>query len=73
MMSKKHDVESLGSNPRDHAHPRRRYWKHAHKDWRIWVAATLMIALILVYVLTDNLSMIPGRPQTAPMPESNAP
>ncbi len=73
MSSNKHDVENMGAKPRDHAHPHRHYLKRAHRDWRLWVAAVLMIALILVYVMTDNLSMRPGGSVSQPMPAMDAP
>lgn len=72
MHQKKHDPESLGSKPRDHAHPRRHYWKRAHRDWRLWLAV-LMIAMILVYVMTDSLAFGPGNSGVEPMPAMNAP
>jgi hypothetical protein len=64
----KHDVESKGAKARDHAPPRRPFWKHAHKDWRVWMAVLLMLALMLVYVITDNLSHRPGQAPSQPMP-----
>ena len=73
MSTKKHDVESEGSKPRDHEHPRHHIWKHAHRDWRVWAAAILMLALILVYVFTDSLSLRPGNSARQPTPAANAP
>ena len=35
------------------------YWTRAHHDWRFWVAVTLMLVAISVYVLSDNLSLRP--------------
>jgi hypothetical protein len=70
---KKHDVESQGAKPRDHAHVRHHFLKHAHRDWRIWLVAALMIALIVVYVLTGDLSWRPGNTTSQPMPANNAP
>jgi hypothetical protein len=69
----KHDAESEGSKPRDHAHPRHHFWKHAHQDWRVWIAVILMLALIMVYVLTDSLSLRPGKNAGQPIPAANAP
>ena len=40
-MSEKKDVESEGSTPRDHVHPRHQFWTHALRDWRVWCAAVL--------------------------------
>ena len=73
MSSKKHDVESKGSKPRDHVHPRHHFWRHAHRDWRVWIAVVLMLALILTYVLTDSLSLRPSKPAIPQTPEANVP
>jgi hypothetical protein len=73
MSAKNHDVESEGSKPRDHAQPRRHFWKHAHKDWRVWIAVLLMLLAMLIYVTTDNLSLRPGKRAIQPTPEANAP
>ena len=70
MSSNKHSVESEGSKPRDHEHPRHHFWKHAHRDWRVWCAVVLMIALVLVYVMSDNLSLRPGKHASQPNPEA---
>jgi len=35
------------------------YWKRAHLDWRVWVAAFFIFAAIAVYVWTVDLSMVP--------------
>lgn len=72
MSENKHDVESEGSNPRDRDHPLKRVWR-AHQDWRVWLAVLLMIALIMVYVLTDNLSLRPGQRPSEPVPAINGP
>ena len=73
MVMGKHDVESIGSKARDHAHLHHQFWKHAHQDWRVWCAVVLMLALVLVYVMTDNLSLRPGKRPTEPVPAVNAP
>ncbi len=73
MSGNKHSVESEGAKPRDHAHPRHHFWKRAHRDWRVWCAVMLMIALILVYVMSDNLSLRPGRHPIQATPEANLP
>ena len=73
MSAQKHGAENEGSNPRDHAPPRRPFWKHAHRDWRVWFAVMLMLALMGVYVMTLDLSWRPGRHATPPMPANNAP
>ena len=65
-------VESEGAKSRDHAHTRHHFWKHAHRDWRVWIAVVLMLVAILVYVLTDNLSLRPGKRAVRSTPEANA-
>ena len=62
-----HDVESEGSKPRDHVHTVKHVWR-PHKDWRVWTAVVLMLVLILVYVVTNNLSLRPGQTPTQPTP-----
>jgi hypothetical protein len=73
MSSHKHDVESEGAKPRDHQHVRHHFLKHAHKDWRVLLAVGLMLALILVYEISDNLSLRPGKHAIQPTPEAIAP
>jgi uncharacterized integral membrane protein len=73
MSAHKHDVESEGANPRDHMHVRHHFLKHAHRDWRVWIAVGLMLALILVYVVSNSLSLRPGKRATQPTPEAIAP
>jgi hypothetical protein len=42
----------------------RPYWKHAHHDWRLWVAVCLMLIAMLTYVMSDDLAWWPrSRPQ----------
>jgi len=35
----------------------RPYWKHAHRDWRIWAAVVIMVGGMIIYVMTDDFSM----------------
>jgi hypothetical protein len=65
-----HDVESEGAKPRDHEHPRHHFWKRAHRDWRVQLVVALMLALMLVYVVSDNLSLRPGKRPIQPTPEA---
>ena len=67
MSSTKHDVESQGAKPRDHEHHRHHRWK-PHRDWRVWTVVLLMVACILVYVMSDSLSLTPGQPANEPTP-----
>jgi hypothetical protein len=68
MSAHKHDIESEGSKPRDHTHPRHHFWKHAHKDWRVQIVVVLMLALIIFYVVTNDLSLRPGKTAVQPTP-----
>ena len=45
----------------------RPYWKHAHYDWRLWVAVCLMLVAMLTYVMSDDLAWRPrSQPQQPP-------
>jgi hypothetical protein len=35
-------------------------WKHAHRDWRVWVGLFFCLAAIIIYVLSEDLSFMPG-------------
>lgn len=73
MSAHTHDVESEGSKPRDHVHRRHHVWRRVHRDWRVWGAVAMMLVLVLVYVMTNNLSLKPGGPPREPTPATNAP
>ena len=44
------------------------YWKRAHRDWRFWIALILMFAAIIIYVMSDNLALLPCRPPHRDLP-----
>jgi len=45
----------------------RPYWKHAHHDWRLWVAVSLMLVAVFIYVMSDDLAWRPrSQPQQPP-------
>ena len=69
----KHDTESEGAKARDHVRPRHHFLKHAHRDWRVWTAVVLMLAMILTYVFTMDLSLQPGKPPAQAVPAEAAP
>jgi hypothetical protein len=73
MSGTRHDSESEGAKPRDHVHPRHHVWKRAHRDWRVQIAVALMLAMILVYVMTDNLSLRLGKRAIPSTPAANVP
>ncbi len=35
------------------------YWKRAHHDWKFWIAILLMLAAMVIYVKTNDLSVRP--------------
>jgi len=46
-----------GHQPDNHTHHSHRpYWKRAHTDWRLWIAASLMFAAMIYYVMSMDLS-----------------
>jgi hypothetical protein len=48
-------------------HGHYRYWKRAHHDWRFWIGMFLMLAAITIYVMSDDLALLPrGQPQQPP-------
>jgi hypothetical protein len=67
MTWKRHDPESLGSKPRDHARPPRHFLRTAHRNWRVWLIAVVLIGLVLVYSMTDNEALGPGTEQVPAM------
>ncbi len=68
-----HDTESEGAKARDHTHPRHHFLRRAHRNWRVWIVVLLMVAMVLAYVLSDNLSLRPGRPARTPAPAAVGP
>ena len=56
-----HGEQNNESAQHTHAqHTHRFYWRRAHRDWRVWVAVLLMIACMIVYVMSEDLSLRPG-------------
>lgn len=39
-----------------------------HKDWRMWTVVLLMVVGMLVYILTDDESIVPGQPPQEQVP-----
>jgi len=53
--------------PREHGHApndgavhsaQAPYWTRAHRDWRVWVGAVLMVIALGVYVLSGDLGWL---------------
>jgi hypothetical protein len=38
----------------------RPYWKRAHRDWRFWVAVLFILAALTIYVMSDDLALVPS-------------
>jgi hypothetical protein len=62
----------MSENKRSHRHHgehdhnsdqqgQRPYWTCAHRDWKFWVALSLMLAAMVIYVVSDDLSFRPHR------------
>jgi hypothetical protein len=44
----------------------RPYWKRMHRSWPFWVGMVLVTAAITMYVMSDNLALVPrGHPRQA--------
>jgi hypothetical protein len=54
-----------GLNPDGLHHVHSPYWKRAHHDWRFWVAAFLIFAAMIFYVITVEFSL---PPRSQPLP-----
>jgi hypothetical protein len=51
---------AVRGHPQDDPRP---YWKRAHHDFRFWIGMVLMLAAITIYVISDDLSLLPvGQP-----------
>ena len=48
----------------------RPYWTRAHHDWKFWVALSLMLAAMVIYVMSENLAFRPH--SQAPQSQSGA-
>jgi hypothetical protein len=62
----KHREHGSPDNDSIHHGFHRPYWKHAHHDWRLWVAVVLMLVAVAIYVMSDDLAWQPrGQPRQA--------
>ena len=43
--------------PMDLSPKRHPYWKRVHRDWKFWVVALLMLALMIFYTMSDNFAL----------------
>jgi hypothetical protein len=37
-------------------HGHRSYWKRAHRNWRLWVAAIVTLAAMIIYVMSEDVA-----------------
>jgi hypothetical protein len=37
----------------------RPYWKRAHRDWRVWIAAFFILLAMFIYIATLDLRTVP--------------
>jgi hypothetical protein len=54
-----HDQGNEGAGRDCGHHDHRPYWKRAHHDWFFWVGMVFMFAAIAIYVMSDDLSLLP--------------
>jgi hypothetical protein len=75
MQNTKHEHNPHGRPSTDTTNEKHRpYWKRAHHDWRFWVFLVLMIVAMVVYIVSQDLSMGgPRSTQHQPVPENVAP
>jgi len=54
---------NYGSHGNEGAAPERAhvrpYWKRMHRSWPFWVGMVLVTAAIIMYVMSDNLALVP--------------
>ena len=60
-----HPGNELPERDRVH-HDHRPYWKRAHHDWRVWVGLFFMLAAIMIYVMSNDLSFFGQLRRPAP-------
>jgi hypothetical protein len=73
MTANKHNSENQGSKTRDHDRPRQHFLRNAHRDWRVWFAVVLMLGSMVIYIMSEDLSLRPNAPPTESMPADVAP
>ena len=60
MSENKRSHRHHGEQDHNHVHQGQRpYWKRAHRDWRIWVGLFFMLAAMMIYLLSEDLSFFP--------------
>jgi hypothetical protein len=52
------------------AHGARPNWKRMHHSWIFWVGMVLVSVAIAVYVLSDNLALLPRGPRQSTLSDT---
>jgi hypothetical protein len=68
MSAHKHPLHADRPALWNHAHASTPFWKRAHRDWRTWFVVLLMLAMMIVYIMTSDLSWRPGGHAVQRMP-----
>jgi hypothetical protein len=58
-----HTGNEGGESRPGHHHPA---WKRLHRSWLFWFGMVLVTVAITVYVLSDNLALVPRGPAHQP-------
>jgi hypothetical protein len=53
-----HHHHNVGSRKHTHRANREPHRKRIHKEWRLWVAVSFMLAAVLIYVFTLDDSLL---------------
>lgn len=56
-----------GAHSAEHP-PHGPYWKRMHHSLFFWIAFVFLVAAMAVYVMTNNLSTVPGKKARDPVP-----
>ncbi len=71
MNETKHGAHQHPTSARESIRHEPPYWKRAHKSWVFWLAFILMFTAIAIYVMSDNLSLIPRGEREPPQSDSS--
>jgi hypothetical protein len=48
-------------------HENRPYWKRVHRDWKFWGALFLMFVAMIIYVMSNDLTLRPHKQAQQPL------
>jgi hypothetical protein len=66
---KHHDLQDAHHQPRAN----RPWWRQPHKDWRVYVAVTLMLLAMFAYLATLDEALAHGNQDEQPVPAATGP